>query len=165
MDVYLGDRTPDTVKIYFEKASNPKIKRILPQKAKSVDEALDDYEKTLLPNATSYGRTIWVDGTYVGDVWCYCIDMNNEPNAMISYCIFEETYWSKGIATKAVGLFIKEICDKYRFNTIGAFTFSENIASIRVLEKNGFAIKEEFEEDGKLSKYLQYGEHQPIYVK
>lgn len=165
MDVYLGDRTPDTVKIYFEKANNPKIKRILPQKAKSVDEALDDYEKTLLPNATSYGRTIWVDGTYVGDVWCYCMDMDNEPNAMISYCIFDEAYWSKGIATKAVGLFIKEICDKFGFNTVGAFTFSENIASIRVLEKNGFIIKEEFNEYGKQSIYLQCGKCSPIYEK
>ena len=156
MDVYLGDRTTDTVKIYFEKANNPVIKQMLPQKAKSVEEALDDYKKTLLPNTSSYGKTIWAEGVYIGDVWCYCIDMNNEPNAMISYCIFEESYWSKGFATKAISLFVKEVCDKYKFNTIGAFTFSENIASIRVLEKNGFIVKEEFEEDGKLSKYLQY---------
>lgn len=156
MDIYLGERTTDTVKLYFERANNPKIKQMLPQRAKSVDEALDDYEKTLLPDATSYGRTIWAEGRYIGDVWCYCIDMNNDPNAMISYCIFGESYWSKGTATKAVALFIKEICDKYRLKTIGAFTFAENIASIRVLEKNGFIVKEEFEEDGKLSKYLQY---------
>lgn len=157
MDIYLGDRTADTVKIYFEKVnSNPRIKRMLPQKARSVDEALDDYRKTLLPDASSYGRTIWADGMYIGDVWCYCIDMDNEPNAMLSYCIFDESYWSKGAATKAVELFIKEICDRYGFMTIGAFTFSENTASIRVLEKNGFIEKEEFEEDGKLSKYFQY---------
>lgn len=156
MDIYLGERTADTVKIYFEKANNPIIKQMLPQKARSVEEALDDYEKTLLPDASSYGKTIWVEGAYVGDVWCYCIDTDDEPNAMISYCIFEEAYWSKGVATKAIELFIKEVCDKYKLMSIGAFTFSENIASICVLKKNGFTVKEEFEEDGKLSKYLQH---------
>ena len=40
-------------------------------------------------------------------------------------------------------------------NSLGAFTFASNIASIRVLEKNGFTRREEFEEDGILSCYLQ----------
>lgn len=52
MVIILGERTADTVKIYFEKANKPEIKQVLPQKAKTVEEALTDYEKTLLPNAT-----------------------------------------------------------------------------------------------------------------
>jgi len=156
MVITLEKRTADTVRIYFEKASKKEIKRVLPQKAKTVEEALEDYEKTLLPNADSFGQIICVDGRYVGDVWCYCIDMDNEPNCMISFCIFETEYWSKGIATAAVNMFIKNICAKYNFKTIGAFSFSYNHASIRVLEKNGFSVLEEFEEDGILSKYLQY---------
>jgi RimJ/RimL family protein N-acetyltransferase len=82
--------------------------------------------------------------------------MDDEPNCMISFCIFETNLWSKGIATNAVNLFIKNICVKYNMKTIGAFTFSGNEASIRVLEKNGFSVMEEFEEDGVLSKYLRY---------
>ena len=156
MVITLGERTAETVKIYFEKANKQEIKRVLPQKAKTVEEALADYEKTLLPNAGSFGQIICVDGQYIGDVWCYCIDMDDEPNCMISFCIFETDLWSKGIATNAVNLFIKNICTKYNIKTIGAFTFSSNEASIRVLEKNGFSVMEEFEEDGVLSKYLQY---------
>lgn len=156
MDVCLGTRTAETVRIYFEKANQPEIKAVLPQKAQSVEEALEDYMETLLPNAGSYGRTIMVNGNYIGDIWCYCIDVNEEPNAMLSCCIFEKAYWSLGIATEAVAMFLKEIQAKYALSTIGAFTFSENIASIRVLEKNGFAVLEEFSEDGKNSKYLQY---------
>lgn len=75
---------------------------------------------------------------------------------MISYCIFEEAYWGKGIATKAVELFVEEMIQKYQFKTLGAFTFSSNIASVKVLEKNNFIIIEEYEEDGVKSKYLQY---------
>lgn len=156
MIITLEKRTADTVKTYFDKANKQEIKKLLPQKAKTVEEALQDYEKTLMPNANSFGQTIYIDGQYIGDVWCYCIDMNDEPNCMLSFCIFEPEYWSKGIATIAVNMFIKNICDKYNIKTIGAFTFSHNNASIRVLEKNGFSVMEEFEEDGILSKYLQY---------
>lgn len=156
MMITLKNRTADSVRTYFEKANKPEIKKVLPQKAKTVEEALEDYENTLLPNATSFGQTVYVDGQYVGDVWCYCIDMDDEPNCMLSFCIFEFEYWSKGIATLAVNMFIRNICDKCNVKTIGAFTFAHNIASIRVLEKNGFVVMEEFEEDGVLSKYLQY---------
>ena len=155
MIITLEKRTADSVKTYFEKADRPEIKQVLPQKAKTVEEALADYEQTLLPDAESFGQTVYVDGKYVGDVWCYCIDMDEEPNCMLSFCIFELEHWNKGIATTAVKMFIQNICALYHVKTIGAFTFAHNQASIRVLEKNGFVVMEEFEEDGVLSKYLQ----------
>ena len=70
MIIILGDRTEETVRVYFEKSQQPEIKKMLPQKAKSVEEAISDYRKTLLSDSTSYGRTINVDGDYIGDVWC-----------------------------------------------------------------------------------------------
>ena len=156
MLITLKNRTADSVRINYEKANKTEIKRVLPQKAKTVEEALEDYEQTLLPNAKSFGQTVYADGKYVGDIWCYCIDMNDEPNCMLSFCIFELEYWSKGIATTAVKMFIQNICARYHVKTIGAFTFAHNQASIRVLEKNGFIVMEEFEEDGVLSKYFQF---------
>ena len=155
MVITLGERTAETVRIYFEKANRPEIKKVLPQKAKTVEEALADYEKTRLPGATSFGQTILADGRYVGDVWCYCINMEDEPNCMVSFCVFELESWSKCIATAALKLFIEAIRAKYGVKTIGAFTYANNLASISVLEKNGFSVMEEFEENGVLSKYLQ----------
>ncbi|MBQ4428468.1 MAG: GNAT family N-acetyltransferase [Clostridia bacterium] len=155
MTVLLHDRTEATVRMYYEKSQQPEIKTMLPQKAKSAEEAVLDYYKMLLPGSTSYGRTIFVDGVYIGDVWCYCIDKTDTPNAMLSFCIFEITYWRKGIASEAVSLFLKAIHEKFGIGTIGAFTFSNNIASQRVLEKNGFQFLEEFIEDGRASKYYQ----------
>ena len=156
MKIELGDRTAETVSVYFSKAQQQVIKSTLPQKATTLEEALSDYKDTLKPNATSYGKTTVVDGVYMGDVWCYCIDKNETPNAMLSYCVFDTSYWNNGIATAAVSLFLTEIKKKFAFHTIGAFTFSDNHASIRVLEKNGFSCIEEFDEDGRKSKYLQY---------
>lgn len=156
MNISLGNRTAETVRIYFEKAQTPAIRAVLPQKAKTAEEALEDYKKTLLPGASSYGRTILSDGLYVGDIWCFCIDTADEPNAMLSYCVFDETFWNQGIATEAVRLFLPIVCEKYGLKSIGAFTFSDNIGSIRVLEKNAFRMVEEFEENGRASRYYQY---------
>lgn len=155
MDIRLGDRTAETVAIYFERADTPEIKAVLPQKAKTVEEALEDYRQTLLPGAKSYGRTVLADGRYIGDVWCYGIDPSEEPGAMLSYCIFEKSYWGQGIATQAVALFLKDVQSRYDLGTVGAFTYADHAASIRVLEKNGFALQEEFLEDGRASKYFQ----------
>ena len=155
MLVTLDKRTEETVRLYFEKSRQPFIRAVLPQKARSVEETLDDYRKTLLPTATSYGRIIRADGVYVGDVWCYCIDKQETPNAMLSYCVFDPACWRKGIATQAVGLFLAEMRQRYGIQTVGAFTFADNSASRRVLEKSGFSLLESFVEDGRASHYYQ----------
>ena len=155
MKILLNDRTEETVRIYFEKSQQTEIKTMLPQKARNVEEAVSDYYKTRLPESTSYGQTIIVDDMYIGDVWCYCIAKSETPNAMLSFCVFEIACWRRGIASEAVSLFLKVIHEKYGLGTVGAFTFSDNIASQRVLEKNGFQLLEEFIEDGRKSKYYQ----------
>ena len=63
MKVELRERTEETVRIYFETVRRQGLDRTLPQRAKTAEEAVEDYRQTLLPGAKSYGRTIWVDGT------------------------------------------------------------------------------------------------------
>lgn len=155
MRVELGTRTAETVAVYFERAQQDIIRRTLPQKAQTLDEALRDYEEALRPDAESFGRTILADGAYVGDVWCCCIDKAEESNAMLSYCVFETSCWGHGIASEAVALILAEVRERYNLRTVGAFTYADNEASIRVLEKNGFSLTEDFFEDGKWSKYFQ----------
>ncbi|MBR5381378.1 MAG: GNAT family N-acetyltransferase [Oscillospiraceae bacterium] len=160
MNISLGDRTAETVRIYFDRAQDRRIRSALPMKAQTVDEALRDYEATQLPGASSYGRTILADGVYVGDIWCYCIDNDDEPNAMLSYCVFDADSWNRGIASAAVGLFLRDACARYGLKTVGAFTFSDNAASVRVLEKNGFCLMEKFVENGRESKFFLYENRQ-----
>lgn len=153
--VELRDRTEQHVRIYFERTQDPVIQALIPQSAKTMDDAIALFKKTLLPGATSFGRTIYVDGNYVGDIWCYCINHEEEPNAMVSYCLFEKSLWNKGIATKATKQFLDEIITRFSLESVGAFTYCDNIPSIRVLEKNGFQKMEEFMDGGKLSAYFQ----------
>lgn len=151
----MRERTADTVRTYFQRANIPEIRRYLPQKAKTIEEALEDFEKTQLPRAASYGRTVWTDDAYIGDIWCYCINKEEQPNAMLSFCIFDIVSRGKGIASKAVGLFICEIRARYGFGSIGAFTYKDNKRSLAVLLKNGFSAEEEFTEEGRESVFLQ----------
>lgn len=76
---------------------------------------------------------------------------------MLSYCIFDKVLWGKGAATEAVGLFLQQAVERFSLRSVGAFTFADNKASIRVLEKNGFAVQESFVEDGRESVYLERG--------
>lgn len=154
--IALGERSAETVRTYFARAQQPEIRRALPQKAQTVEEALKDYQDTLLPGATSYGKTILWNGRYVGDVWCYGIHRENVPSAMLSYCLFEPALWGRGVTTQAVGMFLKEAEKAHGLQTMGAFTFADNAASIGVLEKNGFQLMEEWTEDGRRSRYYQY---------
>lgn len=155
MEVSLGKRTAETAAVYFERTRCPAIQKFLPQRAQTLEEALADYRKTQEPGAKSFGRTIQADGRYVGDVWCYCMDPSGDPQAMVSYCVFERELWGQGIAARALGLFLEEIRERFGLERVGAFTFSENAVSIRVLEKNGFHREESFIEDGVESAYFE----------
>ncbi len=153
MTITLGDRTEATAEVYFRRSRVPAIQRVLPQKAQTVEEALADFYETQKPGANSFGRTIYADGQYIGDVWCYCIDPAGDPQAMVSYCVFEQALWGRGAATEALRLFLEEIRERFGLERIGAFTFAGNTGSIRVLEKNGFRLQESFVEDGVESGY------------
>lgn len=153
MTITLKDRTEETAAAYFQRACTPAIRKTLPQKAETLAEALAEYRKSREPNAKSYGRNIWAGGRYVGDVWCYCMDPAGDPQAMVSYCVFEQALWGRGIASEALRLFLEEIRERFGLERVGAFTFAANAASIRVLEKNGFRLEEAFVEDGVESRY------------
>lgn len=153
--IELRERTEEHVRIYFEKTQDAQIASMLPQAAQTVEQAVENYRKTLLPGATSYGRTIYAEGAYVGDVWCYGIDLAEEPNAMLSYCVFEKELWGRGIATEAVGLFLADIVPRFSLKSVGAFAWCANAASLKVMEKNGFRQVETFLEDGTEAAYCQ----------
>ena len=155
MKLALKTRTADHVRVYFSRTQDPEIRKMLPTGVQTLEEALTNFALTQKPDASSYGRTIYVDGEYVGDIWCYCMDPADEPQAMVSYCIFEKSRWNQGIATAALREFLKEILPKYALTSIGAFTYSANLPSIRVLIRNGFTQRQVFTEDGVESRYFQ----------
>ena len=155
MEITLKSRTAETAAFSFQNMDTEAIRKTLPMKARTVEEALADFHAAQRPGASSFGRSIWADGRHAGDVWCYCIDLGGTPNAMVSYCVFEPALWGQGVASRALSMFLLEITGKYGLKTVGAFTYSSNLPSIRVLEKNSFRLAEELVEDGVPSRYYQ----------
>lgn len=153
--VELRGRTAEHVRVFWEKTQDAEIKRLFPGGASSVEEALRWFQEAEMPNAASYGRTIFADGCYVGDIWCFGFEGEPATAGMLSFVVFEKTQWGRGIASEAVRLFLRDISERYSLDRLGAFVYSDNAASLRVLEKNGFVRQETFEEHGRESGYWE----------
>lgn len=74
MEITLQERTTDHVRTYFERTQDDQIDQMLPRSVNSLDQALENFAQTKLSDAKSYGKTIYADDRYIGDIWCYCID-------------------------------------------------------------------------------------------
>ena len=155
MNILLDERTIDHVKDYWNKIQDEEIQKMFPFSIDSLDESIKLFEESLKEGASSYGKVIYYDDKYVGDIWCYCIDEKDEKMAMLSIVIFDKTVWGQGIGSQAVKIFTKEVFDKYNIDKIGAFTYAYNNRSIGMLQKSGFNKVENFVEDGVESVYLE----------
>jgi len=155
MDIMLKTRMKDHVVIFFERTQDEEIKRLFPFSTKTLKEALILFEESLKENAVSYGKVIYFESRYVGDIWCYGIDENDEKISMLSIVIFEKDLWGKGIATEATKAFVDEVFNKFNIEKIGAFTYSNNYGSIGLLEKVGFVKNDTFVEHGIESIYYE----------
>jgi RimJ/RimL family protein N-acetyltransferase len=155
MDIKLESRTVDHVVVFWNKTQDEEIRKLIPINNGSLEKAIMLFEESVKENATSYGKVIYFEGRYVGDIWCYAIDECSEKMAMLSVLIFEKELWGRGIATEATKAFSKEIFSRFDIEKLGAFTYSSNYASIGLLEKIGFIETETFVEDGIESKYFE----------
>lgn len=155
MDIMLKTRTREHVMTFWNKVQDEELKRLFPFSIESLEKALILFEDSLKEDALSYGKVIYFEGKYIGDVWCYGIDESNEKMAMLSVVIFKKELWGKGIATEVLKVFIGEVFNKYDIEKIGAFTYSNNYGSIGLLKKVGFSEIETFVEDGIESVYFE----------
>lgn len=155
MNIKLEVREEFHVKEFWEKTQEEDIQRMFPFSSQSLEESMNLFKKSLNDNAASYGRVIYYEDRYIGDIWCYSIDETNEKMAMFSIVIFEKEIWRKGLATMATKLFIENVFEKYQVNRLGAFTYSFNYGSINLLRKIGFTQVESFVDHGIESLYFE----------
>ena len=156
MNIELKPREKQHVVKFWNKTQDAEIRRLFPFSTNSISEAILLYEQSLKEGALSYGKVIYYNNEYIGDIWCYGIDEVNEKMAMLSIVIFEKYLWKKGIGTTVIKEFISDIYIKYNIDKIGAFTYLYNYGSISLLKKVGFKEVEVFMEDGVESVYLEY---------
>jgi len=152
MEIYLKDRLIDHVITFYEASQDPEIKKMFPSSIKSQDQALALFQASKQPGASSYGQVIYCGDTYIGDVWIYAID-RQAKHAMISFVIFDKSYWGRGLASKASELFISKVKEDYDLDKLGAFTFADNLGSIGVLSHLGFKCVDTMTEGDRHSFY------------
>jgi RimJ/RimL family protein N-acetyltransferase len=92
------------------------------------------------------------DSSLAGIISLKNIDLDIK-NANLGYWI-GEVYWGNGIASESVALVINHAFSVLGLEEIYAYVYSENKASMRVLEKNGMTKKGEANEySKKLGRY------------
>jgi len=97
------------------------------------------------PDSRNLVLAIEVDGQACGGIGIHPLEDIYRRTAEIGYWL-AEPYWGRGIMTDAVRAIVPVAFDRYDLARIQAGIFSNNAASMRVLEKSGF-IREAVHKD------------------
>lgn len=111
--------------------------------ARDLEEHLAHWHR-ILADARVRAQTVVEGGAVVGNVLSF--DWHDERE--IGYWIGRE-FWGQGIASKAVATFLQLEFERPLYGRVA----KSNLASLRVLERCGFAVDGEV--DGKLSLVLR----------
>ena len=149
----LRDRTLTHVHEFYKQIKDDEIQRMFPFGSMDLGEHIAMYKNALKPDASSFGKVIYSNGSYIGDIWCYNIDEDNEQMALLSIVIFNKSCWSKGIGPWAITEFTDLLFQRYAIEEIGAFTYANNQRSRQALINSGFCEVESFVENGETSYY------------
>lgn len=105
-------------------------------------------------------RAVLADGKVVGNITIEGKQDIYVKDAELGY-ILNKNYFGKGIATAATNLIVKEAFEKLDIEKISSEVFAPNVASRRVLEKNGFVLegilKNAAYKNGKLYDLYRFG--------
>lgn len=131
--IRLRDVEPDDLALFFEHEQDPvaiEMAAFTPEDP-SDHAAFMEHWQRLLEAETVIKRTILQDGDVVGHIASWTQDGDRE----ITYWI-DRNCWGQGVATAALSAFVAQIDTRPLY----ARAATDNIGSIRVLEKCGFVV-------------------------
>lgn len=139
------------VKEIFAMRSNPEIMKYIPRPlAKNEEEALEHLaliDSGLEKNeAINWAITIRGNSKLVGIIGFYRTK-HEDYRSEIGYMLLPEVH-GKGIASEAVEIVVEFGFNEMKLHSIEAVIDPENIASEKVLQKNGFIKEGHFKENG-----------------
>ena len=132
-DIRLREVIDSDLPILFEQQRDPQANRMAAFTARDPTNqaTFDAHMEKTRRDPTVTIRTILVDGRVAGSVARY----KDRGIPEVTYWLGKD-YWGKGIATLALAAFLREVTER----PIYGGAASDNLASIRVLEKCGFRI-------------------------
>jgi RimJ/RimL family protein N-acetyltransferase len=130
VDVLLRDVLEGDLPTFFEHQLDPAANRMAAFAPRDNDAFMAHWKKILADTAVAK-KTILFDGHVAGNI----VSFERSGKREVGYWIGRE-YWGKGIATEALLQFLRHVTERPLY----ALVAKHNVASIRVLEKCGFAI-------------------------
>jgi [ribosomal protein S5]-alanine N-acetyltransferase len=125
----------------------------------------DHWIQKRIQHTQTFGREVTFairnpEGKLIGVVSCDSLEPGLTHKAELGYWI-AKPYWGKGIVTDSVKAFVKYAFDELGLCRITASVFEPNLASARVLEKNGFQLeghlRKHYQKDGRFMDARIYG--------
>ena len=134
-EILLRDVTETDLPIFFEHQRDPaaNFMAAFTSRDPADRDAFAAHWKRILNDDTVVVKTIVFEGRVIGNVAKFVDREFGKPE--VTYWIGKE-YWGMGFATKALSKFLRDI----QVRPIYARAAKDNVASIRVMEKCGFAI-------------------------
>ena len=136
-DVRLRDVTADDIPIFFEHQLDPDATQMTAFPARD-RQAFTAHWSRILDDETLAKKTILVDGQVAGNV----VSWEQIGERLVGYWL-GQSYWGKGVATRALAAFLEHVTVRPLY----ARVIRHNLASRRVLEKCGFTIAGEEDEE------------------
>ncbi|MBB1380776.1 GNAT family N-acetyltransferase [Shewanella frigidimarina] len=137
MNISLHPITEADLDILFEFENDPianKMADFVPRKRKAFNL---HWQQKVLANEKAIAQGIWIDDVLVGNVLSWIntdAAAKSDPQMrLVGYWIGRE-HWGKGIATKAVEMFLKQFISSPVF----AYINKQNEGSVAVAYANGF---------------------------
>jgi RimJ/RimL family protein N-acetyltransferase len=115
--------------LFFEHQRDPEANRMASFPARNRDAFMAHWSR-ILADPGVLVQTILVNEQVAGNI----VSWESEGRRLVGYWI-GQAWWGQGVATAGLAAFLKRI----RIRPLYAYVAKENIGSIRVLEKCGFA--------------------------
>ena len=131
--------------VFYEHQRDPEAAAMAAFPTRDRDVFMAHWARTLA-NDSARTWTVVSDGEVAGNIGCWEAD-----GWLVGYWIGRE-FWGRGLATQALA----ELLDLFDARPLHAYVVKSNVASIRVLEKCGFAVVDEHTgEDGVVELLME----------
>ena len=133
IDVRLRDVTEGDLPILFEQQMDPVANAVAAFPARERADFMAHWAR-ILSDASVIKRTILSSGLVAGNI----VSFERNGQREVGYWLGRE-YWGQGIASKALAGFLRHVPGRPLYARVA----KHNVASLRVLQKCGFAIVDE----------------------
>ena len=135
--ITLRDVTPADLPVFFDHQADPVACRMAGFPSRDWEAFMAHWAK-ILADDNNITRTILMDGQVVGNIASFIQEGQRE----VGYWIGRD-FWGQGVASRALSALLILVRDRPLYG----YVVRHNLASLRVLQKNGFAIVDETDEE------------------